>query len=433
MRPCFAISPVEGGVLRLLHTGDWHLGRLFHGISLVEDQAHLLDQLARIVEEAAIDAVLIAGDVYDRAVPPPEAVSLFDAFVARVAGDAGVPVVVIAGNHDSPDRLSFGARLLATGGLHVRGRPEPDPRPIVLSDASGPVEFVALPYLDPPHARAVYAGSASAARRCGEAINASGDATRTQEGAPTGGEAEHALRDHDACVAEGLARAAVHARRGRRRVCLAHAFVRGATESESERPLLVGGGGMVSARRFLDFDYSALGHLHRPQTVAAEHVRYAGSLMPYSFSESTYAKSVSLVEMNARGGVSVEAVRLTPRRAVRIVEGRLDELLAETPEDVAREDYLLARLSDRGALHHPMARLRERYPNVLQIERPALEVEGRFTPGTAAAALARKGAAPRSPRALFEDFFAAVMERPLDEELGAVLGEVEGAAEGLSS
>ena len=161
--------------MRLLHTADWHLGRLFHGVSLVDDQAHLLDELVRLVAESAIDAVLIAGDVYDRAVPPPDAVTLFDAFLARVAGEQGVPVVVIAGNHDSADRLGFGARLLAQGGLHVRGRLEADPTPIELTDAHGPVDLVALPFVDPPHARATLG--------------------------------DPALRDHDACNAALLARA----------------------------------------------------------------------------------------------------------------------------------------------------------------------------------------------------------------------------------
>jgi len=374
-------------VLRLLHTADWHLGRLFHGVSLVDDQAHLLDELARLVAEARIDAVLIAGDVYDRAVPPPEAVTLFDAFLARVAGEQGVPVVVIAGNHDSADRLGFGARLMAEGGLHLRGRLEREPTPIVLEDAHGPVDVLALPFVDPPHARATL-----------EDVE---------------------LRDHDACNAAMIARARASLSPGRRSVCVAHAFVAGASDSESERPLVVGGGGQVSASHFEGFDYVALGHLHRPQRVVRESIRYAGSLMPYSFGEVAHAKSVSVVELDAEGGVTIEPVALSARRSVRVVEDTLAELLEATPEGVSADDYLLVRLMDRGALFHPMARLRERYPNVLQIERPALEI------ASSGVGVAAQSVAPRSPEALFEDFFSAVMDREMEETERVALADID--------
>lgn len=373
--------------MRLLHTADWHLGRLFHGVSLVDDQSHLLEELVRLVSESGIDAVLIAGDVYDRAVPPPEAVTLFDAFLARVAGEQGVPVVVIAGNHDSADRLGFGARLLAEGGLHVRGRLEVDPTPIELRDAHGPIDLVALPFVDPPHARA------------------------------TLGDVE--LRDHDASNAAFLTRARAGLRPGRRSVCVAHAFVAGASDSESERPLVVGGGGHVSASHFEGFDYVALGHLHRPQRVGRDSIRYAGSLIPYSFGEAAHEKSVSVVELGPDGTVAIEPVSLSPRRAVRVVEGTLAELLEEKPEGVSNEDYLLARLTDTGALYHPMARLRERYSNVLQIERPALEI------AAGGAAVAAQSVAPRSPEDLFADFFEAVMDREMDEAEHASLRELD--------
>ena len=400
--------------MRLLHSADWHLGRLFHGVSLIEDQAHLLEGFARLAESAQVDAILLAGDLYDRAVPPPEAVTLFDDFLARVAGDLGLPTIVIAGNHDSADRLAFGARLMSRGGLHVRGRLEADAPPIVLEDEHGPVEIHALPFVDPPHARAVLAAAEQAAP--GEAASADDEGS--------GGEA--ALRDHDACNAAFLARMRARATAGRRRVCVAHAFVTGgrfdvgaeAEESESERPLVVGGGGRVDATRFDGFDYVALGHLHRPQAMSGGRIRYAGSLMPYSFGESRHQKSVSVVEIDALGGVSVEAVPLDARRAVRIVEGTLDALIESTPEGVARDDYLLARLTDEGALFHPMARLRERYPNVLQIERPALDFAG--GPGAAAASTRTR----RAPEQLFEDFFEAVEGRSMDEMERALLREV---------
>ena len=391
--------------MRLLHSADWHLGRLFHGVSLVDDQAHLLDGFARLAAEAKIDAVLIAGDVYDRAVPPPDAVTLFDEFLAKVAGELRIPTVVIAGNHDSADRLGFGARLLAHGGLHVRGRLEATPSAIELSDEYGPIDIHAIPFVDPPHARVALE------------------------------DAE--LKDHDACNAAILDRARAGFSPGRRQVCVAHAFVAGASigasmdasmdveESDSERPLMVGGGGRVDASRFAGFDYVALGHLHRPQQVGSERIRYSGSLMPYSFGESKHVKSVSVIELDAKGGVEIEEISLDARRSVRVIEGKLDALLATPPEHVALEDYLLVRLTDEGALFHPMARLRERYPNVLQIERPALE---RVASGTVAAA---DSLAPRLPEDLFEDFFKAVMDREIDDtERAALLGS--GAPDALA-
>ncbi len=407
--------------MRLLHSADWHLGRLFHGVSLIEDQAHLLDGFARLASEARVDAILLAGDLYDRAVPPPDAVTLFDDFLARVAGELGLPTIVIAGNHDSADRLAFGSRLMSRGGLHVRGRLEANPAPIVLEDAHGPVEIHALPFVDPPHARAVLAGK-----------HAEGDAEGTAERSEASAGQEGALRDHDACNAAFLDRMRAQAAPGRRRVCVAHAFVTGGRvdvggtvgsdveESESERPLVVGGGGRVDAGRFEGFDYVALGHLHRPQAMSGGRVRYSGSLMPYSFGESRHEKSVSLVEIDAEGAVSVEAVPLSPRRSVRIVEGTLDALLEATPEGVGGDDYLLARLTDEGALFHPMARLRERYPNVLQIERPALALAS--GPGAAAASTKTK----RAPEQLFADFFEAVEGREMEAEEQALLREIVG-------
>ena len=196
----------------------------------------------------------------------------------------------------------------------------------------------------------------------------------------------------------------------------------GASDSESERPLVVGGGGHVAASHFAGFDYVALGHLHRPQRVTRDAIRYSGSLMPYSFGEAVHEKSVSVVELDASGSVAIEAVPLTPRRAVRVVEGTLAALLEDTPEGVSNDDYLLVRLTDTGALYHPMARLRERYANVLQIERPALEVS------VGGAAAAAQSLTPRSPEDLFADFFEAVMDREMDDAERVALGELEAPA-----
>lgn len=320
--------------MRFLHTSDWHLGRLFHGVHLTEDQRHVLDQLVDLARDAKVDAVLIAGDVYDRAVPPPEAVELLDDVLARLVLDVKVPVVMIAGNHDSPQRVGFAARLMAGSRLHVVGPLQATTAGIELADEHGPVRVYPVPYAEPASAREVL-----------------GD--RSLE--------THALAMQ--ALLDGI-RAAHPA--GTRSVLVAHAFVQGGAESESERPLSVGGADRIETDVLQGFSYVALGHLHRPQ-LAAPRISYSGSLMKYSFQEAEGARSVSIVDMNAEGDVSIERVPLAPRRDVRRVEGTLTELLAGTPS----ADYLEIVLTDRGPLLDPMGKLRDVYPNALHLDRRA--------------------------------------------------------------
>ena len=336
--------------MRFLHTADWHLGRVYHGVSLLEDQAHVLQGFIRIARETRPDAILIAGDVYDRSVPPAEAVRLLDLVLSELILGLKIPVVMIAGNHDGPDRLGFGAGLLTRAGLTVRGPVEAESVPLLLRDAHGELAVHALPYGEPALVR-----------------SALGD--------------EGVVDHHSALAAQ--TRAILRARpEGQRVVLVAHAFVLGGAESESERPLSVGGSGAVGVGLFEGFDYVALGHLHRPQQVGAPCIQYSGSLLKYSFSEAGHTKSVNLVELGAEGRCTVERIPLVPRRDLRIVEGELDTLIAAAAADPGRDDYLLARLTDRGALLDAMGRLRAAYPNALAIERPALSGDG---PGRAAA------------------------------------------------
>jgi exonuclease SbcD len=344
--------------MRFLHSADWHLGRVYHGVSLLEDQAHVLQQFVRIAAETRPDAVLLAGDIYDRSVPPAEAVRLLDLVLSDLVLELKIPVVMIAGNHDGSDRLAFGSGLLVRAGLIVRGPVEMGAAPLLLRDAHGEVEVHALPYAEPALVR-----------------SASGD---------------EAIADHHgALAAQTAALRAAHVR-GRRSVVVAHAFVHGGAESESERPLSVGGSGAVGAGVFDGFDYVALGHLHRPQALGGEgaepwrnaRIQYSGSLLKYSFAEADHAKSVNLVELDGAGRCAVERIALVPRRDLRILEGELAALVAAAATDPARDDYLLARLTDRGALLDAMGKLRGAWPNALAIERPTLVGEG---PGRATA------------------------------------------------
>lgn len=362
--------------MRLLHTADWHLGRVFHGRSLLEDQAAVLDELVRMVRDQRPDAVLVAGDIYDRSVPPADAVRLLDETLTRIVVGLGTPVFLIAGNHDGPDRLSFGARLMAGAGLRVEAVPVATPGASVLADAHGEVEIFALPYAEPPMMRNVL-----------------------------GGEAE--VPDHAAVLAAQMAAVRRARDPSRRLVVMAHAFVAGGIDSESERPLVVGTAASVPSTVFDGAHYVALGHLHRPQRVARDAIRYAGSLMKYSFSEASHVKGATLVELDAAGDVRAESLALPAPRDLRIVEGSLAELLVAAAADPARDDYLLARLDDRGALLDAMPRLRAAYPNALAIERPAIAAGG------------GAGAAPRHARIglieLFESFVADISGETLDE------------------
>lgn len=360
--------------MRFLHTSDWHLGRLFGQTSLIEDQAHALAGLRVLLRDARPDALLIAGDVYDRAVPPPLAVELFDDFLHAVSAELRLPVVIIAGNHDSPERLGFGARLLARSGVHVAGKVRGALEPVVLEDAHGRVHVLPLPYAEPAVVREVFARAD--------------------------------LHGHDAAMGAQLEAARAQVPAGERSVLVAHAFVAGSEASGSERALSVGGSDAVDAARMHGFSYVALGHLHGPQRVGAENVRYSGSLLKYSFSEATHTKGVSLVTLDAAGACSVEQLALPTLRNLRKLRGTLAEVLAMGRTDPQRDDYLEVTLLDERAVLDAMARLREVYPNVIEFRRPALEQTG-------------TGGASRDHREVttidhFADFFEHVVGTPLD-------------------
>ena len=323
--------------MRFLHTADWHLGRLFHGRHLTDDQAVVLDRLVDVACDSGVTAVVVAGDVYDRPVPPPEAVEVCGDALSRLALDLGLDVIVIAGNHDSPRRLGFAAKLLTSSRVHVFGSLTPDGGCVTLGDDAGPICFHAVPYADPATVRACF------------------------------GDAAADVFDHDAGLGCCLGPARDRLARGGRHVVIAHAFVAGGTTGESVNSLSVGGVETVNLARFAGFHYAALGHLHRPQSFDGGRVRYSGSLMKYAFDEADHAKSVSIIDLAADGSVAVEAVPLTPPRQVRTVTGTLAELLER--RDEASDDYVEIVLTDEDAVHNPMERVRRAFPNALSVER----------------------------------------------------------------
>ncbi len=362
--------------MRILHTSDWHLGRILYGVHLIDDQAHVLEQFIQLVADSKPDVITITGDIYDRSVPPTRAVTLLDNVLSKISLDHKVPVILIAGNHDSPDRLGFGYGLLARQGLHLVCQLNSDLGPVVIHDSAGPVYFCPVPYAEPPLVK--------------DRFNVPGAVS------------------HERAMLSVIQHLTKSIPAGARRVILAHAFVAGGEESESERPLSVGGSGAVSASLFQPFHYAALGHLHQSQKVGGDHVRYAGSLLKYSFSEALHQKSVTLVEMDGAGKIKVETIPLVPRRDVRCLEGYFADI-RDNPQKQGRDDYIMVTLLDKGPVMDAIGRLREVYPNVLHIERPALTTGGELRgPG---------GDHRRMDEAaLFASFFEQVTGKPLSGE-----------------
>ena len=362
--------------MRFVHTADWHLGRIFHGVHLTEDQAYVLDELTEIVRDARPDVVIVAGDIYDRAVPPQDAVSLLDDVLSRLVAKVGVPVVLIAGNHDSPERLSFGARLLANSNLHVFGPLLPECRPVVIEDDFGPVNIYAIPFAEPPVVREKIGGND--------------------------------IRDHDSALRQILQHIRAKQPAGRRSILVAHAAVVGGKTSDSERPLSIGGSETVEPAIFKGFDYVALGHLHQPQSSGEDHIQYSGSILKYSFSEVSHEKSVTIVEMDATGRCAIERIALLPRRNVRRIKGTLKDILEKAQSDENRDDYIMVTLLDRQPVLNAMGRLREVYPNTLHIERPL------FAPSTVHAQ-APADHLRLSEAEMFSSFFSQVTDEEMTE------------------
>jgi exonuclease SbcD len=318
--------------MRLLHTSDWHLGRIFHGQNLLADQEAVLTAVADLAVEHRVDAVLISGDLYDRAVPSPDAVQAASRILSRI-GAAGVAVVAIAGNHDSAPRLGAFTDFLAAGGLHLGTTADTVGEPVVLADRHGEVVVYPLPFLEP-------------------------DLLRARWGLPAGSGHQQVL-----ARAMDLVRADLASRPpGTRSVVLAHAFVVGGLAAGSERSIAVGGVEAVSADIFAGIDYVALGHLHRSQVVG-ERIRYSGSPLPYSFAEGSQDKGVWLVDLDATGSVAATRLALPAIRRLVSVRWNLAVIIDSVP--VLVDAYLSVELTDEVRPVDPMRRLREIFPNTL--------------------------------------------------------------------
>lgn len=332
---------------RLFHIADLHLGRTLHQVRLLEDQRVALEEVldALRASEPKVDALLIAGDVYDRSVPPTEAVALLKWFIHEVAIELEIQVVMIPGNHDSAERMGFTAGLTREI-LHIAPPITGEIQPLVLLDEHGPIDIFALPFLDPPLVREV-----------------------------TG---EETVKDHGSAT-QVMVERMVAASTSPRKVLVAHAFVNdsagSAAESDSERLLFVGGSEAVNVGVFAPFDYVALGHLHRPQRIGDERVQYSGSLLKYSKSEAEHTKSLTIIDMGPDGAIETQRLPVHGRRDLRVIRGSFDEVVLGS--DGNPNDYLFFELTDQNPVSDVMNRLRERYPNAVHLSyvTPVLETE----------------------------------------------------------
>ncbi len=323
--------------MKILHTADWHLGRIFFETYLTDDQAYCLEQIVAYAKDFKPDVILITGDIYDRAVPPPEAIKLLDETLHQIVTDIKCHIIIIAGNHDSPERLSFGSRIFAAQGIHIIGSLSQTISPLVLQDNEGPVYFYPIAYTEPPKIRSLF----------------SDDTVRSH---------------HDAFAAITRRILELHPPHIRSVLC-AHASILGGEISDSERPLSIGGAETVSAELFSQFTFTALGHLHRAQNIGKQ-VSYAGSLMKYSFAEVSHIKSFSAITLDNNGIFKVDKVPLQPRHDLKIIEGTLEEILAAPVSD--KEAYYMVSLTNKEPQLNAIGKLRNVYPNVLHIQRPEL-------------------------------------------------------------
>lgn len=376
--------------MKIMHTGDWHIGKLVHGIHMTEDQAYILKQLVQLIEYERPDVLIVAGDIYDRAIPPVEAVELLDKILSQLTVELNLHVILIAGNHDSPDRLGFGSQMLKAHGLHIVAHLEHPVGPIVLHDAYGSVHFYPIPYSEPATVKAI--------------LNDDG------------------INSHETAMSAVLAHVKTVMDPSVRNVCIAHGFVIGTETletSESERPLTIGGSEYVGVEHFEGFDYVALGHLHKAQKVKKETIRYGGSLMKYAFSEAQHKKSITLINMEEKGKIAVAMKHLEPLRDMRVIQGDLESLMDPSVYSGTQlDDYIMAILTDKDEPVDVMSKLRSIYPNILRIERADYQRVAGEAVSSASGAFSKK-----SPLSLYSEFYENVTGEFFDGEKNQVIAE----------
>ncbi len=318
--------------MKLIHLSDLHLGKRVNEFSMLEQQKYILEQIIIITEKENPDCVIIAGDIYDKSIPPVEAIQLFNDFLCRLA-DKSVQVFIISGNHDSPERIAFGSDFMKLGGVYVSPVYNGNIVPYTMTDSYGKVNIFMLPFIKPANVRRFF----------DEEIITYTDAVRA---------AVDSMNIDKSC----------------RNILITHQFVTGAYRSESE-DISVGGTDNVDASVFKDFDYVALGHIHRPQNIGNEHIRYCGTPLKYSFSEARHDKSVTVAELYEKGSIKIRTIPLIPQLDMREIKGTYSEVTSKSfYNDMNTQDYLHITLTDEEDVYDAMAKLRVIYPNLMKLD-----------------------------------------------------------------
>ena len=368
--------------MKLIHLSDLHLGKRVNDFPMLEDQAYILDRILEIIDAEQPEAVLIAGDVYDKTIPSSEAVALLDDFLVKLA-DRSLAVLLISGNHDSPERLAFANRLMEGRGVYIAPVYHGEVTPVTLEDVHGLVDFWLLPFLKPVHLRRFF----------------------PEEGVES-------YTDAMACAIRHMPLDPT-----RRNVLVTHQFVTGAERCESEE-VSVGGADNVDASVFAPFDYVALGHLHGPQSIGEERVRYCGTPLKYSFSEVRHQKSVTVIKLEEKGTLNLRAVPLTPKRDMVELRGGFAQISSPAfYEQVDRDAYVRVILTDENDIYGAMGQLRSIYPNLMRLDYDNLRTRS----GTAEL---EEADVKRNPLELFEEFYQQQNHQPMSEEQRGYLAEL---------
>lgn len=369
--------------MKLIHLSDLHIGRRIKEYSMIEDQAYILKVILGIIDTEKPDGVIIAGDVYDKSVPSAEAVVLLDDFLYRIA-ERKIPAFIISGNHDSAERLSFGNRLMSQGGIHISPVYEGEVAPVTLTDKHGSVNIYMLPFVKPVDVRRYYPE---------EEITSYTDAIRV---AVNGMKVDENARN----------------------LLVTHQFVTGAATCDSE-DISVGGTDNVDVSVFDVFDYVALGHIHGPQKIGRETVRYCGTPLKYSFSEVAHNKSVTVVEMEEKGNIEIRTVPLVPLRDFREIKGKYEDIvLRKNYEGTNLEDYIKIVLTDEEEVYDVMGKLRVIYPNIMSVEYNNRRTQNSFEYNSAEADKSK------SKLELFSEFYEKQNNQPMSEEQTAFMKEL---------
>jgi exonuclease SbcD len=391
--------------MKIIHTGDWHIGKIVNEFSMIEDQRYVLNNLIELIKKEKPDVLIITGDIYDRSIPPVEAVELLNETFKRILIDNKVKIVAIAGNHDSGERLAFGSEILEKEGLFISGVIEEEIKKVKFNDKNEEVDFYLIPYVDPVVIRKRYN--------------------------------DPNIKNHNDAMKAIVSRIEDSFNKDAINIIVAHGYVtfkrKEAMEddeedkykvseiqtSDSERPLSIGGTDLIDGDIFKNFDYVALGHLHGRQKVGCETIRYSGSLLKYSFSEVNHKKGVTIVETTLNKEIDIRQEEIHELRDMRIIKGPIDELIKiAKDENGTSEDYIQAILTDEGELLDPIGKLRSVYPNIMLLKR---EEKRNLEESTTAAS---EGYRNRSQLELFKEYYNSLGSGEFTREKETIIQDV---------